>query len=105
MKTAIDLIGDAYDKHGGYDFSDLWSGAEKLVSQFMSLLSVAQCPSCDGSGAIHTKIRDRCYVTHEMALDAQCPEMEGSIYCEEEWDSVECQWCAERKKLLGEKYE
>jgi hypothetical protein len=78
----------------------LASDYDKLAKEnkeLMGLLRVAICPNCDGSGAI--KIRGREIVTREMAMDAGCPEMEGSLYCEEEIE--QCQWCDERNNFTS----
>jgi len=34
------------------------------------------------------QVRGREVVTHEMAIDAGEPEMEGSLYCDEEWEQT-----------------
>ena len=64
------------------------------------LLRVDVCPNCDGSGCVPVKLHDRQYVSREMAVDAGEPSMEGSLYCGEEWEQEQCQWCDERKELF-----
>lgn len=74
--------------------------AGREIGQLRSLLSVAKCPSCDGSGSIAVQTRSRELVTREMAMDAGEPEMEGSLYCDDEWEQQQCQWCDECARLL-----
>ena len=66
------------------------------------LLKAAVCPECDGSGAVQVQARSREYVSREMAMDAQCPEMEGSLYCDDEFEVERCQWCYERTRVLAD---
>ena len=66
----------------------------------VALLRTAKCPNCDGTGCIPRQISSRQRVTREMASDAGCPEMEGSLYSDDEWVSEQCQWCDERNRLL-----
>lgn len=70
------------------------------VDVMIDLLRLAKCPNCDGSGAIPVQTSHRQYVTREMALDACCPEMEGSLYSDDEWDYEPCQWCDERSRII-----
>jgi DnaJ-class molecular chaperone len=35
------------------------------------------CPECGGSGSVFLYTA---YVTHDMALDSECPELEGAEY-------------------------
>lgn len=65
--------------------------------ELRKLLAVASCPNCDGSGA--TQKGERRLITRDMAMDAGCPEMEGSVHSEPEIE--QCQWCDERQKLLS----
>jgi hypothetical protein len=37
-----------------------------------------------------------------MAMDAGDPSLEGSLFCEDEWDFEQCQWCCERAEALKE---
>jgi len=76
------------------------SPSTSLLAQAIALLKVAKCPACDGSGVIPVQTCARQYVTREMAMDAGQPEMEGSMYCDDEWEPQECQWCDERDTLL-----
>ena len=71
-----------------------------LLAEAIALLRVAKCPNCDGSGAIPRQTSSRQLVTREMASDACCPEMEGSLYSDDEWELEQCQWCYERHGLL-----
>ncbi|HUW32805.1 MAG TPA: hypothetical protein VM223_14455 [Planctomycetota bacterium] len=75
-----------------------------LLADAVALLRAAKCPHCDGSGCIPRQISPRQRVTREMASDAGCPEMEGSLYSDDEWVAEQCQWCDERSRLL-EQYE
>lgn len=65
------------------------------------LLEMAKCPDCDGSGGIPYQVSSREYITRSMALDACDPSLEGSLYSDNEWEQEQCQWCDERKKILG----
>jgi len=76
------------------------SPSTSLLAQAIALLKVAKCPACDGSGVIPVQTCVRQYVTRDMAMDAGCPEMEGSLYCDDEWEPQQCQWCDERNTLL-----
>src|ERR1035441_10501822 len=71
-----------------------------LLACAVQLLKVATCPNCDGSGATAEQRSSRQLVTREMAMDAGCPEMEGSIAPDEEWEQVQCQWCDEKFKVI-----
>lgn len=71
--------------------------SNELLDCAIALLEIARCPNCDGGGAIQTGQRQ--LVTHDMALDAGCPEMEGSLYSDDEWE--QCQWCAEKDVLIA----
>ncbi len=71
-----------------------------LLREARGLLVAARCPECNGSGSIAVQVSSRQFVTHEMALDACCPEMEGSLYSDDEWEEQQCQWCDERKRWL-----
>ena len=74
---------------------------ERELSAALAQLSVAKCPNCDGSGGIPRQTSSRQVITREMALDAGCPEMDGSLYSDDEWEIEQCQWCDERAGLLG----
>lgn len=71
--------------------------AERALKELSQLLAMAACPNCDGSGAKY--VGDKEYVSREMALDAGCLEMEGSVYREPEVE--QCQWCDEKQKALA----
>ena len=73
---------------------------EERCVQLETLLKVAKCPNCDGSGGIPKQVSARTYVTREMAMDAGSPEMEGSLYSDDEFEMEQCQWCYERNQLL-----
>jgi len=75
--------------------------AEK--NHLLELLKVSKCPHCDGSGFTTVKIRDAQTVSRAMAMDAGDPSLEGSSYCDEQWEPEPCQWCAERHSALKEK--
>lgn len=70
---------------------------EKDTNSVIELLQMAICPNCDGNGIIQTQSRQ--YVTREMALDCGCPDMEGSVFNDNEYD--QCQWCDERRMLIN----
>lgn len=74
--------------------------AAALLAQAIVLLKVAKCPACDGSGVIPVQTCARQHVTREMAMAAGYPEMEGSMYCDDEWEPTQCQWCDERDQVL-----
>ncbi len=74
----------------------------RLLGCAVELLKVAKCPCCDGSGAIAVQTSSRQLVTREMAYDAGSPEMEGSLYSDDEWEQQQCQWCEEKTTLLAE---
>lgn len=38
------------------------------------------CKECNGTGAIAVQTRSATYVTREMAIDAEMPDLEGHIY-------------------------
>ncbi len=66
-----------------------------LLDCAVQLLKVAACPNCDGSGGFPIGAH---HVTHEMAMDAGEPSMEGQIA---QIEYAQCQWCDERKQLLS----
>lgn len=70
----------------------------------IQLLTVAKCPNCDGSGAVQVQTHSRQYISREMAMDVGDPSLEGSLYCDDNFDVEQCQWCDERKQLI-DKYE
>ena len=76
---------------------------QKEIIHLKKLLSIACCPNCDGSGGIPVQVSSRQLVTREMAMDACCPEMEGSLYSDDTWEQEQCRWCDERNQLLNEK--
>ena len=49
----------------------------------------SNCGACGGTGIDHVEGGER--VTHEMAIDAGMPELEGSMYNPE--TPVECEYC------------
>ncbi len=65
----------------------------------VELLRVAKCPACDGGGAIPVPLGEN-FVSHEMAMDAGEPSMEGQSMGIE-WGAQQCQWCDERSQLLA----
>jgi hypothetical protein len=76
---------------------------ECRLQDALNLLKVAKCPNCDGSGAKLVQTKGFQHVTRTMALDAQCPEMEGMVCSNDEYDYEPCQWCDERRQLLAGK--
>ncbi len=61
------------------------------------LLAVANCPACDGSGAIIREGHGPEYVSRDMAMEAGDVSLEGSIYRAAEPVIEQCQWCEARK--------
>lgn len=74
---------------------------ENKIKRLKDLLKHAKCPNCDGSGVIPHQIASREYVTRDMALDAGQPELEGSLYQDEQWEPEQCQWCYEKEQVLS----
>lgn len=70
----------------------------ELLGPVERLLQDAKCPECDGSGGVSVPIGEH-FVSREMALDAFCPEMEGSS-SGIEYEHRACQWCHERNEQL-----
>ena len=66
----------------------------------INLLKVAICPNCDGSGGIPRQTSSRSYVSREMAMDCGMPDLEGSLYTDDEWELEQCQWCDEKNTLI-----
>ena len=64
------------------------------------LLRHAICPNCDGSGSIPHQTSSKQYVTRDMAIDGGDPNLEGSLYSDDEWEAEQCQWCYEKDQLL-----
>jgi DnaJ-class molecular chaperone len=52
-----------------------------------------ECPACNGTGAVTVLVRQRQYVSRDMAHDAGFPEMEGSVYTDEDFDYEPCPDC------------
>ena len=75
---------------------------QRVLACAVQLLKVAVCPNCDGSGAVQVQTQSRQYVSREMAMDAQCPEMEGSLYSDDEFEVEQCQWCYERTRVVAD---
>jgi len=67
------------------------------LKELRKLLAVAKCPNCDGSGSKSVPLGER-FVSHEMAMDACEPSMEGASMGIE-WGQEQCQWCDERNRL------
>ena len=65
----------------------------------MALLDMAICPNCDGSGSTARQVSSRQYVTREMAIDGGDPDLEGSLYSDDEWEQEQCQWCFEKARI------
>lgn len=72
------------------------------ADRLAGLLSIAECPACDGSGVIVGESHPTEYVSREMALDAGDPSLEGSIYRTGDAEVSQCQWCDERKQSLAD---
>jgi hypothetical protein len=73
-----------------------------LVADLRSLLAVAICPQCDGSGTIVDGIGYTEYVSRDMAIDAGDRSLEGSVYRHKEPEIYECEWCARRKAAINQ---
>ena len=52
-----------------------------------------ECPNCNGTGAVTVLIRQKQFVSRDMAHDAGFPEMEGSVYTDEDFDYEPCPEC------------
>lgn len=50
---------------------------EARVANLEALLKAAKCPNCDGSGSIPRQV------------------------AEDDWEAEQCQWCAERERILS----
>lgn len=72
----------------------------KQTEIIINLLEMAVCPNCDGSGAIPHQVSSKQYVSRDMALDAGQPELEGSLYSDNQWEAEQCQWCDEKNMIL-----
>ncbi len=92
-----------------YESVDVWYHGELReqikqlqaeVEKLKSLLGMAKCPNCDGSGSIPHQVSSRQYVTRDMASDVGDPSLEGSLYCDDEWEAEQCQWCDEKHQAL-----
>lgn len=68
---------------------------EGKVRRIINLAKDCPDKECNNQGYTVIQSRDREYITKEMASDGCCPEMEGSIHCDEEFEQVQCQWCWE----------
>lgn len=80
--------------------SEIAKQLQEENDRIKALLEISKCPNCDGSGSIPARTSCRQYVTHDMAMDACCPEIEGSLYSDDEWEVAQCQWCYEKNKIL-----
>lgn len=70
--------------------------------QALELLRAARCPNTECvDGAIPVPLGEH-HVTHDMAIDAGDPSLEGQSMGIE-WGQEQCQWCTERDELLGRK--
>jgi len=76
--------------------------SDDLLDSAIGLLRVAICPACDGSGVVPVQVSARQYVTQEMASDAGQPEMAGSLYCDDEWEPQQCEWCDVRQRVIAD---
>lgn len=72
------------------------------LSLIGSLLKIAKCPNCDGSGMTSRQISERTFVTREMAMDAGDPSLEGHLFTDDEWVFEQCHWCHERRQVIDE---
>lgn len=53
----------------------------------------AECQECGGTGYLMEKTSEARYVTREMAMDAECLDLEGALYSDEEWERYPCPEC------------
>lgn len=55
------------------------------------------CPNCPNQGFTVEPTQQR-YITRDMAIDAEMPELEGQLYCNDEFEQVQCEfcWCNEK---------
>ena len=88
------------DPNGQYVEWDNFKQLQDENTLLKQLLSSAKCPNCDGSGGIPRQTSSRQCVSRDMAIDAGMPELEGSLYCEEQWEIEHCQWCFLRDEAL-----
>ena len=70
----------------------------QTLDKAIELLRVAKCSNCDGSGGYEAPLGEN-FVSHEMAMDAGEPSMEGQSMGIE-YGLVQCQWCDERRTIL-----
>ena len=70
-----------------------------LLACAVRLLKVSVCPNCDGSGSKPVPLGEH-FVSHEMAMDACDPSMEGASMGIE-WGQEQCQWCDEKNQLIA----
>ena len=84
------------------DAASRQSRSKALLDSAIGLLRVAVCPECDGSGVVPVQVSARQYVTAEMASDAGQPEMAGSLYCDDEWEPQQCEWCDVRQRVIAD---
>lgn len=77
------------------------TGSAPSLDMAVNLLRMAVCPNCDGSGAVMRQVSCRQYVSRDMAMDAGDLSMEGALYCDDEFEPEQCQWCYERDALIS----
>jgi len=58
------------------------------------------CSDCPNQGWYLRQTSVRSYVTRDMALDAQIPELEGSLYTDDEWEQEQCEFCWTNSKSV-----
>lgn len=63
----------------------------KRVKELEALLKAAKCPNCDGSGVVQIEVPIHQCCNQPWPSGECCGEVE------------QCQWCAEREALIGDK--
>ena len=71
------------------------------IGTLKGLLSMVNCPDCDGSGCMMHQVSEAQYISKYMAMDAGDMDLEGQLFSEEEWEQEQCRWCYEKKRILG----
>ena len=84
------------------DAASRQSRSKALLDSAIGLLRVAVCPECDGSGVVPVQVSARQYVTAEMASDAGQQDLTGSLYCDDEWEPQQCEWCDVRQRVIAD---
>jgi hypothetical protein len=81
--------------------SEIMDNLEKIET-LKSLLRMAKCPDCDGSGCMMRQVSEEQYVSRYMAMDAGDMDLEGQLFSEERWEQEQCRWCYEKDRVLDD---